>query len=204
MTHDARQLRHRQADLEADIERLRDVADDPSTVSAVQIVKTPIFWYSIKPGLYYTQALQIVPPVTFGADSPDGDATYKANGVPDLQKFTVTGSPSGGTFTFTATHPLTHVTGPLVFPWNCSESQLQTLSDAFWGVGNTVAIGDGWPGDLYLYGTGTLASTVIPIAVAGTNALTGGTVPNATVDHLSDSSVAGRTRTTRCTGRCPR
>jgi hypothetical protein len=134
--------------------------------------------------------VNLAPGTTLAAGTVLGQITSSAD---DKQTFTATGTPTGGSFTFIVTNPITGATANLVIPYNATSAALKTLADAIFGVGNTVAGGGAWPGTaLTLTGAGALANTPIPVAVASTNGLTGGTTPAATVAH----TVVGRTANT--------
>jgi hypothetical protein len=154
-------------------------------------------------------AIAIAPSQTLALGQVLGVLTTNAN---DVQTFTATGTPTGGSFNWTVVNPLTLETLTLAIPFNCTSATLQTLANAIWNqtltgivnvttgvdtsttVNNITAGGGPWPGTpLTLTATtgSPLANMLIPIAVAGTNGLTGGSAPTSTVAHTTSGSRAG-------------
>ena len=116
--------------------------------------------------------INLEPGVTIVAGTVLGQITGTAN---DVQTFTVTGTPTSGTKTFTVTNPLDGTAHDLVIPYNSTAAGLQTLCDAIWGAGNTTAGGGAWPGTpLTITGAGALADVPIPIAVSKSSTLNAG------------------------------
>lgn len=151
-----------------------------------QVLDAPAFSYpnlQFLPYKHPEKARQIVVNLPALATYAKGQIIVQATSAAnDVQTFTATGIPAGGTFTYTVTNPLTGQTSSLVIPYNATAAALQTLATAIYGTGNITAGGGPWPGTaLTLTGAGLLAGVAIPIAVAGTNAFTGGTAPSSSV-----------------------
>lgn len=92
--------------------------------------------------------------------------------VNEVQTVTITGTPTGGTWTFS----FGGITVPAI-PYNVSASALQTLLDAAYGTGVIVAAGGPLPGTgITLTFTGRYGGRDVPLATF-THALTGGTSP---------------------------
>lgn len=135
------------------------------------------------------EPVNLAPSTVFAKGTILGPVTSSAN---DVQTFTATGTPTGGTFTFTVYNLLNGVTSNLVIPFGATATVLQSLANTIFGTGNTVATGGPWPGTpLVLTGAGQLVGMPIPIAVAGANAFTGGSSPAASVAHTTLGRSAG-------------
>lgn len=133
--------------------------------------------------------VNLAPATAFAAGTVLGCITGSAN---DVQTFTATGTPTGGSFSYAVYNPLTATTSTLAIPFNATSSALQTLANAIFGSGNVTAGGGAWPGSaLTLTGAGLLAGVPIPVAVAGANAFTGGSTPASTVAHTTTGRSAG-------------
>jgi hypothetical protein len=133
--------------------------------------------------------VNLAPATTFAAGTVLGCITSAAA---DVQTFTATGTPTGGSFTYAVYNPLNGATSNLVIPYNCTSAALQTLHNAIFGAGNTTAGGGAWPGTaLTVTGAGSLLNVPIPLAVAGTNAFTGGSSPASTAAHTTTGRSAG-------------
>jgi hypothetical protein len=131
---------------------------------------------------------QPLPPITH-AVSIDG-YTQGNLGVPyrypdqissAVQTLTITGTPTGGTFTLTSAAPLpVATTAPI--PYTATAAQVQSALDAILGAGNTVV--SGLPQALTITFRGADAGEAIP-DLAATNNLTGGIGPSITVAATS-------------------
>jgi hypothetical protein len=97
----------------------------------------------------------------------------------NAQTITVTGVPTGGSFTMNVIRPDTGLNQVVTVPFNASVAAIQTLLDAVLGAGNSVVSGAGaLPGNVItVTAAGVLLNTVIPTFTLGTNGLTGGTTP---------------------------
>jgi hypothetical protein len=134
-------------------------------------------------------AVRLAPSTVYPLGQVLGEAQTSAN---DVQTFTATGTPTGGSMTYAVTNPLTNVVSNLAIPYNCSAASLQTLANAILGSGNIVAGGGPWPGTpLTLTATGATSGLPITVAVAGTNAFTGGSAPASSVAHTTTGVQAG-------------
>jgi hypothetical protein len=94
---------------------------------------------------------------------------------------TVSGTPTGGSFTINVIRPDTGQTGTVVIPFNSSVANTQTLLRAFFGATEVTVTGAGaLPGNVQTatFG-GLLTGVIVPVFVLAQNALTGGTTPTA-------------------------
>lgn len=154
------------------------VTIDWSTVAAVSgadLVTTE--GYTIKIGGKYLRYGQVICRIT----------------TAHAQTITVSGTPTGGSFTLNLVRPDTGQVGTVTIPYNASVAAAQALFDAsIFGSGNTVVSGSGaLPGNVHTVTFGTaLAGLVIPTMTLATNALTGGTAPTATM-AVSAGATAG-------------
>jgi hypothetical protein len=97
-----------------------------------------------------------------------------------VQTVTVTGTPTGGTFTLGVT-PINppNPTGTLVLPYNATVAQAQALFDGAYGAGNTKVTGTTLPGgSLIVTFTGALAAQPVAPFTKVANGLTGGASPD--------------------------
>lgn len=116
-----------------------------------------------------------------------GQVTTSAN---DVQTITMTGTPTGGTFTWVISG-IAGV-GNFVLPFNATATVAQGLLAAIVGSGNVTVTGGPMPGStLVVTYTGALAKAPVPLMTAGTNALTGGSSPTSTVAHTTVGVTAG-------------
>lgn len=101
----------------------------------------------------------------------------------DVQTVSVSGGPTGGTFTLQG-GPLT---GTVTVPFNATASGLQTLltANAGVGAGNAVVTGTSLASGLVITWTGTLGNTPQNLMTIGTNSLTGGASPTPSVAHTT-------------------
>jgi hypothetical protein len=105
----------------------------------------------------------------------------------EIQKLTVTGRPTGGSFTLTYGG---NTTG--VIPWNATAAQLETaiLSLPSIGAGNIMVEGpDGGPWNVTFQGS--LKNTNVPLFVANYAGLTGGLMPTVAVLQAQAGSPSG-------------
>lgn len=138
---------------------------------------------------FLRMAVNLAPGKQFAKGTILGQLIGSAN---DVQTFTATGTPTGGSFTYLVTNPLTNVQANLVIPFNATSTNLQALANALFGTGNTTAGGGPWPGTpLTLTAAGNLLAFPVPLAVAGTNAFTGGSSPASTVAHTTVGQTEG-------------
>lgn len=107
----------------------------------------------------------------------------------EVQTVTITGTPTGGTFTLTyaavASSAINH---------NSTAGQLQTILEAVStiGVGNVVVTGGPGPGSAFTVTfTGALADTNVAQMTKNAAGLTGGTSPDVTVATLTQGGTAG-------------
>lgn len=107
-----------------------------------------------------------------------------------VQTLALTGVPTGGSFTFLG-QPYTYGSpSSIVVPWNATAAVAQPLFDAVYGVGNTKITGGALPGTaLIVTFIGALSAQPVPAITLGTNSLTGGTTPNATVTQTTTGVV---------------
>lgn len=97
------------------------------------------------------------------------------------QTITVTGSPSGGTFTL-----LYESTASAALAYNATATQVQTALRAIGAIGSDGVNVVGRPGGPWLATfKGTLATDAGPLSL-GTNSLTGGSSPSVTVEPTTD------------------
>jgi hypothetical protein len=111
----------------------------------------------------------------------------------EAQTITVTGTPTGGSFTINVYNPATGASGIVTIPYNAAVATTQGLFDAFFGAGNTVVSGAGaLPGNVQTvtFG-GTLTGILVPVFALGANNLTGGTAPTAAF-AISAGSATGK------------
>lgn len=111
-------------------------------------------------------------------DRPVFNQTVPAAGTNEVQTVTVTGSPTGGTYTLTFSG---QTTGAIVY--NATASAVQTALEGLSNVapGDVTAAGGPHPGTpVTVTFTGTYAGTDVPQMTA-TASLTGGTSPDVTV-----------------------
>ena len=118
-----------------------------------------------------------------------GKITNSANHVMTL---TVTGTPTGGSLTYTFTHPLSGATGNVVIPYNAATAAAQTLLQAFFGANNVAVAGAGaLPGNAHTWTfQGALAGMPIDPPTLLTNGLTGGTAPAGAVAQTTTGRTA--------------
>jgi hypothetical protein len=115
-----------------------------------------------------------------------GQVTSSAN---DVQTITITGTPTGGSFTITVSlMGISQTTTPLAF--NASTAAVQSALQALTLVGANVAV-TGTAGTSYVltFNGNLAASPIPPVTVAAS--LTGGATPAATPVHTTTGRTAG-------------
>lgn len=96
-----------------------------------------------------------------------------------VQTITVTGTPTGGTFTIGVTPYTTNAPSTIVLAYNETVALAQPLFDAVYGAGNTKVTGTTLPGgSLIVTFIGALAAQPVAAITQVANALTGGATPN--------------------------
>jgi hypothetical protein len=98
------------------------------------------------------------------------------------QTITVTGVPTGGTFTVTGTRPDTGAVTTATIAYNAAVAGTQTAMDTIFGAGNTLVSGAGaLPGNVHTVTfQGALIYYAVPLMTTNSAGLTGGTTPAAT------------------------
>lgn len=133
-------------------------------------------------------AINLAPNSTFAKGTVLGQITSAAN---DVQTVTISGSPTGGTFTLSGTNPLTgqaFTTSGIAY--NAASSAVQTAltaSTAF-GTGNVTVSGSAG-GPYTVTAAGSLVSMPIPVMTAASS-FTGGTSPATAVAHTTTGRTA--------------
>jgi hypothetical protein len=99
--------------------------------------------------------------------------------IQPAQLITVTGGPTGGTFTLTGTRPDTGVTSTQTVAFNAAVAATQTAMDAMFGAGNTLVTGAGaLPANAHTVTfQGGLINYAPALMTASGAGLTGGTTP---------------------------
>lgn len=107
--------------------------------------------------------------------------TIATEAVYDIQTLSVSGTPTGGTFTLGG-GPLTGVAG---IPYNATSRQVEAALNANLAPGNTCACSGGpLPGTgVMIVWDGNLSQSAQNILTVGTNSLTGGSSPAPSVAH---------------------
>ena len=116
----------------------------------------------------------------------------------DVQTLSITGTPTGGTFTLAFGGQTT-----AAIPYNATAAQVQAALVALSsiGAGNVVCTGGPLPGtNVVITFTGTLAFQPQTKIAAGTNGLTGGTTPAPAVAHTTTGALASDVQTLSITG----
>jgi len=117
-------------------------------------------------------------------------------GTSAVQTLTITGAPTGGTFTVTATPPgLGAVSTVLTEAFNVPIATLQADLETVYGHGNVVVSGTAGTSYVITF-TGSLARATMTVATASGTGLTGGTAPAAaivgTTAAVGDTGTFGR------------
>lgn len=95
------------------------------------------------------------------------------------QTLTISGNPTGGSFTLTTSTPLPVAT-TAALPYNATADQIGAALQEIVGVGNVTVISGAVPNTFVITFEGLYAGEAIPLLVATSN-LTGGTNPGATI-----------------------
>lgn len=116
-------------------------------------------------------------PIKEGQEKFLKNTFHKVTVVNEAQLYTVTGSPTGGTFKFTAEGQET-----AAIAYNASAATKQAIMEALSTIGTGNYAGSGSSGGPWT-GTwiGALAGTPIPLVTLTNNSLTGGTSPSVTI-----------------------
>lgn len=111
---------------------------------------------------------------------------YLDHGTDEVQTLTITGTPTGGTFSLS--YDGTVVASAVAY--NASGATLQTALESFFGVGNVTVSGSaGGPYTVTFKNTyGAMDATLL---VLSTNAFTGGTSPNMTIVETTPGLATG-------------
>jgi hypothetical protein len=138
------------------------------------------------PGAANEIHVNIPPNSTFAAGTVLGQVTTTAN---DVQTATITGTPTGGTFTIGNVPSSTGATTAGPFAYNATGATVQAALLAILGTGNVTTTGSAG-GPYVVTFTGALASQ--PVApLTYTAAFTGGTSPAITNVHTTTGASAG-------------
>lgn len=130
--------------------------------------------------------INIAPNTTILAGTVLGQVTGSAN---DVQTATITGTPTGGTFTVTGVNPATGATFSTTQAYNATGATLQAALLAILGTGNVTVTGSAGGPYVVTY-TGAYAAQPMPV-LAYTNAFTGGTSPAIANVHTTTGRTAG-------------
>jgi hypothetical protein len=120
-----------------------------------------------------------------------GQVVNRIVAAAQVQTVTVTGTPTGGTFTLQGIRYDTGATGTAVIPYNATAAVAQPLLDAIFGAGNTTVGGGALPGAALtvtfngVWGNGQQVMTV------PTTAFIGGATPAATVAITTPGNTSG-------------
>jgi hypothetical protein len=114
-----------------------------------------------------------------------GDLRLYLPQVSDLgvQRVTITGAPSGGTFTLAY-----EGTSAASLAYNATATAVQTALRAITAIGSSGCKVSGSPGDYVVTFQGTLASDAGPLTLAA-NGLSGGTSPSVTIESATDDTL---------------
>ena len=111
----------------------------------------------------------------------------------DVQTITITGTPTGGSFTMTGVNPLTGVTfTTAAIAYNAAASAVQTelTKAANYGSGNVTCGGGPLPGStVTVTGAGSLKNVPLKLLTT-TDSLTGGSTPASSVAHTTTGRTA--------------
>lgn len=135
--------------------------------------------------------VNLAPNTTFARGTVLGQITNSAN---DVQTITVSGTPTGGTFTLKLEYPVGNVQTTGAIAYNATASAVQTALAALpnVGSGNVSCSGGAFPGTAVVATfQGGLAGRPIPVMTLGTNSLSGGSSPTAGVAHTTTGRTAG-------------
>ena len=120
-----------------------------------------------------------------GGTTPAASIAHTTTGaiIPDVQTLSVSGTPTGGTFTLTFNNQTT-----AAIPFNATSAQVQAALTALSsiGPGNIVCTGGPLPSaSVTITFAGQLASGPQPLIAAGGNSLTSATTPQPTIVHTT-------------------
>lgn len=101
----------------------------------------------------------------------------------DVKTITITGTPTGGTWTFTF---LGYVSSAIAF--NATAAQVQTAIDAFFGAGNCVVTGGAGPGTPWVLTFGGVMANVLIKSFTVTGSFTGGSSPAIAIANTTPGS----------------
>jgi hypothetical protein len=107
-------------------------------------------------------------------------ATVQRN---DVKTITVTGTPTGGTWTFS----MLGLTSAAI-AHNATAAQVQVAVDAFFGAGNCVVTGGPGPGTPWVLTFGGVMGNVLVTGITVAGAFTGGTAPAVAVANTTPGS----------------
>lgn len=134
-------------------------------------------------------AINLAPSSTFTKGTVLGNITSAAN---DVQTVTISGSPTGGSFTLSGTNPLTGQSfTTAAIAYNAASSAVQTAltaSTAF-GTGNVTVSGSAG-GPYTITAAGAMVDMPVPV-MTHADSFTGGTTPAAAVAHTTTGRSAG-------------
>ena len=112
--------------------------------------------------------------------------------VNDVQTVTIGGSPTGGTFKLVLEWPIGNQQTTAAIAYNAAASAVQSAIAALSNVGTgNVAVTGSSGGPYTVTFSGKFAGQPVPVMTAGTNALTGGSSPAATIAHTTVGQAAG-------------
>ncbi len=111
-------------------------------------------------------------------------AYYLEHGTDQVQTVTVTGTPTGGTFTLTFGGVAT-----VAIAYNAATGVVQSALDTVLGAGNSVVAGSGPYTVAFKKSLGARTNALL---VLGTNLLTGGSTPSVTITETTPAVVGGQ------------
>lgn len=112
--------------------------------------------------------------------------------VNDVQTVTIGGSPTGGTFKLVLEWPIGNSQTTATIAYDAAASAVQSAIAALSNVGaGNVAVTGSAGGPYTVTFSGKFAGQPVPVMTAGTNALTGGSSPAATIAHTTVGQTAG-------------
>lgn len=130
------------------------------------------------------------PPASGG--SPLAEANFLVADSTEIQTLTMTGTPTGGTFTLETNAANPTVPTPAI-NWNATAAQVRTALEAVYGVGNVAVTGGPFPGaTMTVTWQGAKATEDIQTLQIATNSLTGGTTPTVNVVATQQGLTASR------------
>lgn len=108
---------------------------------------------------------------------------------PRVMILSVSGTPTGGSFTIGLYDPTNGKTGNITVAYNASVADVQTALRAFYGTADVGVAGSGaLPSNVHtITFTGRLATTQVPLPTLASNDLTGGSSPTATFGSKSQT-----------------